>query len=103
VTQRVVIIHRLAGRELRIAARRYGATSPATEQRFRAAVGRALNRIASAAEQCSPYGRHCRWVKPARFPYTIYFQILNDSEAIVYAVAHDRRRQGSWLRRVSRP
>ena|SRR5436190_22558936 len=100
---RFVRIHRLAGRELRRAARRYRATSPAREQRFRAAVSQALQRIATAAEMCSPYGRRFRWVKPRRFPYVIYFQILSDAEVIVYAVAHDRQRPGYWLRRVNRP
>jgi plasmid stabilization system protein ParE len=103
VTVRLVRIHRLAGRELRRAARRYGAISPTREQRFRAAVGHALQRIATAAELCSPYGRRSRWVKPRRFPYVIYFQILSDTEAMVYAVAHDRQRPGYWIGRVGRP
>ncbi|HEY1375175.1 MAG TPA: type II toxin-antitoxin system RelE/ParE family toxin [Gemmataceae bacterium] len=103
MTVRVVIIHRLAGRELRRAARRYGATSPAREQRFRAAVGQALQRIATAADLCPPWRRRFRWVKPHKFSYTIYFQILSDAEAIVWAVAPDGRRPGYWLGRVRRP
>jgi ParE-like toxin of type II ParDE toxin-antitoxin system len=103
VTTRNVIIHRQAGRELRVAARRYGAASPLMEQRFRAAVGRAFSRIATAAEQCSPCGHRYRWVKAGRFPYIVYFQILSDAEAIVYAVGHERRRPGYWRGRASRP
>jgi plasmid stabilization system protein ParE len=100
---RLVGIHRLAGRELRDTARHYGRRSAAAEQRFRAAVGRAFNRIATAAEQCSPYQLHYRWVKLGRFPYISYFHIDSDFEVTIYAVGHERRRPGYWLRRVGRP
>ena len=103
MTVRLVNIHRLAARELRDAAQRYGLVSPATEQCFRAAVSQALTRIANAAEQCPPYGRLYRWVKPGRFPYIVYFRIVSDAEATVYAAGHERRRPGYWLRRVGRP
>jgi plasmid stabilization system protein ParE len=100
---RLVGLHRLAGRELHAAARYYRRRSAAAEQRFRDAIGRAFGRIANAAEQCSPYQLNYRWVKPGRFPYIIYFQITSDAEVTIYAVAHQSRRTGYWLRRVHRP
>jgi hypothetical protein len=103
VTLRVVGIHRLAGDELRRASHRYGMTSPGREQRFRAAIRQAFHRIATAAEQCPPYGRRSRWVKPHRFPYTVYSRILSETDATVYAVAHDWRRPGYWFGRLTRP
>jgi hypothetical protein len=66
-------------------------------------VGRALTRIANAAEQCSPYGQQFRWVRAGRFPYIIYFQVISATEATIYAVGHEKRRPGYWFRRVGRP
>src|SRR5207237_1086002 len=103
VTERNIIIHRLARKELRKASREYRAVSGATEQRFRAAIHLVFERIAARAEECSPYGKRCRWAKPRRFPHLVYFEILSDSELIVYAVGHDRRRPGYWKGRMQRP
>jgi hypothetical protein len=40
-----------------------------------------------------------RWVKTHRFPYILYFYVLNDAEVLVMAVAHGSRRLGYWLKR----
>jgi hypothetical protein len=101
--ERNIIIHPLAGMELRTASRSYRAVSATTEQRFRVAVHQTFGRIALNAEGCPPYGKRFRWTKPRRFPYIVYLEILSDLNVIVYAVGHERRRPGYWRRRIKKP
>lgn len=101
---RTLVIHRLATREYEAARRRYARQAgPTTELRFIVALREAYQSIVDAAESCAPFGRHCRWVKTKKFPFIVYFAILDDAHAIVLAVAHERRRPGYWLRRLHRP
>jgi hypothetical protein len=99
---RNALIHRLARRELHLASRRYRAVSLRTEQRFRHAVEQLLEGVAENAELYSPYREKYRWAKSARFPYILYFEILDSMNLIVYAVGHERRRPGYWKRRITR-
>lgn len=34
-----------------------------------------------------------------RFSYILYYEILDPTQVVVYAVAHSSRRPGYWLRR----
>jgi len=97
---RAVDIHPLALKELRAAYRSYTRRSPRAAQRFRLAVDRVIQRIASAAEQGSPYRQRYRWMRPHRFPYLLYYEIHDPQPVLIYAVAHSRRRSGYWLRRT---
>jgi plasmid stabilization system protein ParE len=96
---RAVDIHPLALRELRAAYRWYARRSPTAVQRFRVAVNRVIQRIATAAEQGSPYRQRYRWLRLPRFPYLLFYEIRDPQPVLIYAVAHAGRRQGYWLRR----
>jgi plasmid stabilization system protein ParE len=97
---RAVDVHPLALQELRAAFRWYAQRSPATAQRFRLAVNQVVQRIATAAEQGSPYRQHYRWMRPHGFPYLLYYAVRDPQPVLIYAVAHVRRRPGYWLRRT---
>ena len=96
---RTLILDRLAADEFRKAEHRYRRLTPATGQRFRQAVNDAIQRIATVAEQGSPYRHRYRWMQVKRFPYLIYYEIRDPHPVYVYAVAHTSRRLGYWRQR----
>ena len=91
---RAVALHARAGQEIRQASRWYARRSPSASQRFQTAVANIIQRIASAAEQGSPYRQKYRWMRPRRFPYLLYYEIRDPNPVLVYALAHIRRRPG---------
>jgi plasmid stabilization system protein ParE len=87
---------------LRSSAPRAGGTAGAARGRskpFRNAIDRAVQQIAAGPEQGSPFRTHYRWVRTRRFPYVLYYHILDADHVVLLAVAHARRRSGYWLRR----
>ena len=99
----IVIFHRLASQEYRLALRRYGRRSPGAAQRFYTAVDTVVQRIAATPDQGAPFGSRFRWLRLRRFPFLLYYEVLDPSRVKVYAVAHASRRPGYWLRRRTRP
>lgn len=100
MTIRAVDLHPLADKELRSAYRWYARYSSTAAQRFQAAVHDVIKRIATAAEQGSPYGQFYRWKRLRRFQYIVYYEIRDPAPVLIYAVAHARRRLGYWNRRT---
>jgi plasmid stabilization system protein ParE len=94
-----LLFHRLAAEEYRQTLRWHVRRSPKAAQRFRVAVDRALQRIANGPLQGSIFQGRFRWVRTGRFPYLIYYEIVDPTQVRVLAVAHGRRRLGYWLRR----
>jgi plasmid stabilization system protein ParE len=94
-----VIFHRLALREYQDACQWYARRSPQAAQRFIDAVSRAVQAIAAAPSQWPVYRGPYRWVRTQRFPYLLYYRILDPARVLLVAVAHTRRRPGYWLRR----
>jgi plasmid stabilization system protein ParE len=90
---------RLALRELDDARRRYMRQNPGRAQRFADAVQQAVQKIASAPNQWPVYQGPYRWVRTRRFPYVLYYRILDPNTVRIYAVAHAGRRPGYWLQR----
>jgi plasmid stabilization system protein ParE len=99
MAQRIVDLHPLAVREARAAYRWYARRNPGAAQRFQDALRRAVQRIATTAEQGSPYRQRYRWVRLQRFPYLVYYEVRDPRPVLVYAIAHASRRPGYWLRR----
>lgn len=100
---RRVIFHRLAAAEYLAARRRYAVDSAWAADRCRDEIERAVLRISSNAEHCSPGTHGSRWTRVRRFSYVVQFFILDDSTVQVVAVAHTSRRLGYWRRRLHRP
>ena len=59
--------------------------------------------MVTVAAQGSPFGTRYRWMRVRRFPYILYYEILDPFRVRVYAVAHTSRHPGYWLRRATRP
>jgi hypothetical protein len=98
-----VVFHRLATQEFVAARRRYRHIDPDLEDRFVAAVGRAVRRVDANPLLGSLFRGSFRWVRTRRYPYVLYYEVISPDFVRVYAVAHSRRRPGYWLRRVNRP
>jgi plasmid stabilization system protein ParE len=96
-----VLFHRLANREFEAACRWYAQRNSDLELAFRDELDRAVERIADNPDQWPTFRTRFRWVRTRRFPYLLYYHIVDADCALVLAVAHSRRRPGYWLRRKS--
>jgi plasmid stabilization system protein ParE len=95
----VPIFHRLASREFRDAYQHYARQSLKAARRFQDAVEHAIDEIAADPYRWPIFHQNYRWVKTKRFPYVLYFRILDPYHVLIVAVAHGKRRPGYWLRR----
>jgi plasmid stabilization system protein ParE len=95
----VVEFHRLAAEEYRRARNWYARGGQGLAERFRDAVDQVVQRIATTPHQGALYqGRYC-WFRTRRFPYVLYYDIVDPNRVMILAVAHARRRPGYWRRR----
>ena len=95
-----VIFHRLASSEYLKARHWYAREGgdPLADP-FREEVDEAVQRIARNPEAGAIFRTAYRWVRLHRFPYVLYYEILDESRVIILAVAHAARRPAYWLRR----
>jgi plasmid stabilization system protein ParE len=96
-----VRFHRLAAREYEEARTWYERRGTGLGDEFAEETDRAIARIAN-----DPYRRpvcfgRFRRVRLGRFPYSLYYYVVDPSRILVLAVAHARRRPGYWRRRLS--
>lgn len=84
--------------EFRRAARSYARENFTLGETVESAVERLL--IAPSAD--SPYLRGTRRVLLKRFPYSVVYA-WRSGRIVIVAVAHQRRRDGYWLRRLPSP
>jgi plasmid stabilization system protein ParE len=96
-----VRFHRLAMPEYVEARTWYELRGPALAQEFIAETDRAVERIAKAPDRRPLCFKHYRRVRLQRFPYTLYYRVVDPSLILVLAMAHARRRPGYWRRRSS--
>ena len=68
-------------------------------ERFRDAVGRAVDRIAAEGDSLPVLTGEYRWVRVRQLPYILIFHFRSDNEVMIVAVAHTSRRPGYWRRR----
>jgi plasmid stabilization system protein ParE len=95
-----IVFHRLAAREYRQARAWYRRRSPAAAERFREEVDRVVQRISEAPMQGAVFCGTIRWRRTRRFPYLLFYEVVDSSLIRVYAVAHGRRRLGYWVWRT---
>jgi toxin ParE1/3/4 len=99
--QHHVIFHLGASAEYLRARRRYAKQGgERLAQRFVDEVDQAVERIAESPERWPIFRVRYHWVRLHRFPYLLYYQVLDDVTILVLAVAHASRRPGYWLRRA---
>ena len=94
-----VRFHRLAAEEYRAARRWYERRTLGLGSRFRDELNRAVERIAAAPDRWPSYREFYRRHRVRRFPYTLYYRVLDEETIVILAVAHARRREGYWMRR----
>src|SRR5687768_5070406 len=98
-----ILFHRLAGEEFDRARRWYAAERAGLDDEFAAEIDHAVERIAANPLSGSVFRRRFRWIRLRRFPYLLYYVILQPDQVLVLAVAHSRRRPGYWISRLYRP
>jgi len=95
-----VKLHPEARAELREARRWYYERSPLSATAFAHAVDYAVTKILEAPAQ-SPLAEHgTRKFILQRFPFNIFY-LHRESEIVIVAVAHQKRRPGYWAARVA--
>lgn len=94
-----VVFHRLASAGYLKARRWYGKQSPTSARRFQSEMQRALEKIVDDPRRWPVFRLPFHWVKMARFPYAVYYEVAANDEIWIMAVAHLHRRIGYWLRR----
>lgn len=95
-----VVFDMSASREFLKARRWYAARAgEAIAAGFADEVDRVIVRIAESPTTGTDFRTRYRWVRLKRFPYLIYYRVVNADTLVVLAVAHKRRRSGYWLRR----
>jgi plasmid stabilization system protein ParE len=100
MAQALIRFHRLALREAQRAYRWYGRRSAQAARDFQDEVDRAVQRIAATPNRWPVYQRSDRFVRVRRFPYVLYYRIVDPTQVQIMAVAHARRRPGYWRRRT---
>lgn len=95
-------IHPEALRELAEAVVWYEDQYPGRGRRFHDAVAKEFARIREAPASFLQWRRRlpARSTVVPRFPYTIFF--VTEPRVVIIAVAHDKRRPGYWIRRLTR-
>ena len=97
-----VRLHPEARAELREARRWYYERSPLSATAFAHAVDNAISRINEAATRYSLAEHGTRKFVLQRFPFNIFYR-PGESEIVIVAVAHQKRRPGYWTSRVAQP
>lgn len=78
----------------------YRSRSKVVEERFRAALRRAIEEIREAPERWPPDSDGLRSFRVAGFPYRLIYW-TDGADSLVLAIAHARRRPGYWKDRLS--
>jgi plasmid stabilization system protein ParE len=97
-----VVFHELAAKEYRAARRWYRKRSPTAADNFRNAIDQVVRRIAETPDRGVIFRGRFRWLRAWPFPYIVFYEIMSETLATVYAVAHGHRKPGYWVRRAGR-
>ena len=84
--------------EVTTIAREYGRVSPALQESFMVEFRKALDVVKKHGARMAPIGGDVRAVRLHRFPYGIYYRVLNDSVRVL-VVKHLSRDPGFGLDR----
>ena len=94
-----VRLHPEARAELRESRKWYYERSPLSATAFAHAVDNAVSRIVGAPTQYPLADHGTRKLVLQRFPFNIFY-LPGESEIVIVAVAHQKRRPGYWSSRV---
>jgi ParE-like toxin of type II ParDE toxin-antitoxin system len=79
---------------------RYAQINPDLATDFQQAIEEAAGKIAASPKSWPKSRRNTHWVKTRRFPYLLFYRILDEFIVLVVAAAHERRRPGYWAKRL---
>jgi toxin ParE1/3/4 len=91
------IFHPAAGRELEEAIDHYNAERQGLGREFREEVQRVLALLTRFPRLGQPVRGSVRRIMLSRFPYHIYYRLLESDNLRILAVAHNRRRPEYWV------
>ncbi len=86
-------------REFQLARHYYSRIDPNLADRFRSAVDLVIARILENPDSLPKAGGGFRRIRVKKFPYSLFFKVLDAETIGVYAMAHTSRRPGYWRRR----
>lgn len=95
-----VRVHVEAPRKIRDARSWYHQRSPVSAIAFAPAVETAVLRITNAPDHHPLAGHGTRKFVLQRFPFNVFYLSL-ETETVIVALAHQKRRPGYWSSRVS--
>jgi len=95
-------VHPEARAELREARSWYYERSPLSATAFAHAIDKAVARIVGASTQYPLADHGTRQLVLQRFPFSIFY-LHGESEIVIVAVAHQKRRPGYWSGRLAPP
>jgi hypothetical protein len=96
-----VRFHRLAIREYEDTRAWYERRRDGLGDAFRDEVDRAVARIARSPTRWPVVFTRFQKVRLRRFPYLLYYQVVDASLVLVLSLSHARRRPGYWKRRAN--
>lgn len=88
-----------AVREYLLARRYYSHIDSKLADRFRSAVDAVISRIMTDPDSLPQTANGFRGIRVKRFPYILFFKVLDAESIGIFAVAHTSRRPGYWRRR----
>jgi plasmid stabilization system protein ParE len=94
--------HPDAAAELEEAAIFYEAAQVGLGRAFGLQVERVVDRIKVFPESGAPFGGAARAAIVRNFPFWVVYRVL-DTEVLILAIAHQRRRPGYWRKRNAPP
>ena len=90
------IFHPAARRELEETIDHYNAERPGLGREFREEVQRVLALLVRFPRLGQPVRQNVRRAVLSRFPYYLYYRLLESGDLRILAVAHNRRRPEYW-------
>jgi plasmid stabilization system protein ParE len=93
------IFHPIVRRELEEAIDHYNAERQGLGSEFREEVQRVLALLTRFPRLGQPVRGNVRRMMLSRFPYPIYYRLLESDNLRILAVAHNRRRPEYWVGR----
>jgi plasmid stabilization system protein ParE len=95
-----LVVRPLAKADMREAATWYEAEKPGLGDQLVDEIGEALSRIRRLPLSFPEVGRRVRRALLHRFPYAVYFLMVEENSAVVLAVLHQHRAPVAWKSRV---
>jgi plasmid stabilization system protein ParE len=93
------IFHPTAQRELEETVDRYNTEEQGLGREFREEVQRVLELLVRFPRLGQPVRGSIRRAVLSRFPYQVYYRLLESGQLRILAVAHDRRKPEYWVGR----